>query len=121
MDSREDPLLCHEVLHNMEYECLRHLGVHLVIHYDPVITHDPELTALKEKLEDLLQQFAPGLSLHDFRMIPGQQHRNLVFDVPLPAALRGQEGALIDFLEEAMATDPRGPFHLRLTFDVAQE
>ena len=47
MDHREDPLECHERIDDMERECLRSHNVHLVIHYDPVVTDDPELTALK--------------------------------------------------------------------------
>lgn len=120
MDSREDPLVCHEIIDNMEYECLKQYGIHLVIHYDPVITDDPELAELKEAVESLLKEISPELSLHDFRMIPGRQHRNLVFDVPLPEALRGRETEILHYVEAGMNRDGRGPFHIRLTFDMPE-
>ena len=50
MDYREDPLLCHEIIDHMEWECQRRYGVHLVIHYDPVVTDDPELTSMKNRV-----------------------------------------------------------------------
>ena len=40
MDNREDPLLCHEIIDDMERECLQNHNVHLMIHYDPVVTGD---------------------------------------------------------------------------------
>ena len=90
MDHREDPLLCHELIDEMERECLRRHNVHLVIHYDPVITDDPELNRLKEEVSVLLAGYDPRLSLHDFRMVQGKVHMNLIFDVPLPTDLRGK-------------------------------
>ena len=120
MDSREDPLVCHELIHNLEYSCGKELGVRLVIHYDPVVTDDGELTDLKETVQVLLERFDAGLELHDFRIIPGKHHRNLVFDVPLRSSLQGREQELEIFLERAMGTDPRGPFHIRLTFDAPE-
>ena len=49
MDHREDPMECHEIIDDMERECLRSHNVHLVIHYDPIVTDDPELRQLKEE------------------------------------------------------------------------
>ena len=87
MDCREDPLDCHELIDDMERECLRSHNVHLVIHYDPVVIDDPALTALKRRVLCLLQAKDTRLSLHDFRMVPGKKHMNLVFDVALPRDL----------------------------------
>ena len=85
MDYREDPLECHELIDDMERECLRSHNVHLVIHYDPVVVDDPELNRLKEQVCGLLRQKDPRLNLHDFRMTQGRKHMNLVFDVARPA------------------------------------
>ena len=74
----------------MEYTCLRRFGIHLVIHYDPVVTDDPELNRLKECCRMLLKNQDPRMDLHDFRMVPGRTHMNLVFDAVLPAYLMGQ-------------------------------
>ena len=102
MDAREDPLECHELIDDMERECYLSHNVHLVIHYDPVITDNPELNELKERVSGLLTRFDERLQLHDFRMTQGKRHMNLVFDVPLPARLRGKEEELTQYLENSL-------------------
>lgn len=118
MDHREDPLECHERIDDMERECLRSHNVHLVIHYDPVVTDDPELTALKERVSDLLRDRDHRLSLHDFRMVQGKQHMNLVFDVALPTDLKGQEDAIQQTLENSLNADGERIYHVKITFDI---
>ena len=71
MDAREDPLECHELIDDMERECYLSHNVHLVIHYDPVITDNLELNELKERVSGLLTRFDERLQLHDFRMTQG--------------------------------------------------
>ena len=120
MDHREDPMECHEIIDDMERECLRSHNVHLVIHYDPVITNDPELQRLKTEVSALLQQWEDGLTLHDFRMIQGRRHMNLVFDVPLPGKLRGKEAAIREYVETALNEEGPMQYHVKITFDTAQ-
>ena len=120
MDYREDPLTCHERIDDMEFECLRSHGIHLVIHYDPVITDDPELTRLKECCAMLLRSQDPRLQLHDFRMVPGRSHMNLVFDVELPWDLRGQEEDIRLGIQEFLNRETNRSYHIRITFDTAQ-
>ena len=118
MDYREDPLQCHEIIDRMEWECLRRYGIHLVIHYDPVITDDPVLTGLKEQTAALLAGVDDRLTLHDFRMVPGKNHTNLVFDVALPADLRGREEDIRQQIEQAMNRPGPMTYHIRITYDI---
>ena len=120
MDSREDPLACHDILDGLEYACLKELGVHLVIHYDPIITDDPALEALKEQTKALLRSLDPRLNLHDFRVIRGRRHRNLVFDVPLPADLHGREEAIRAGVENGLNGSGENTFHVKITFDAPE-
>ena len=120
MDYREDPMYCHELIDRMEWECLRNFNLHLVIHYDPVVTDDPELTRLKEACSALLQQLDPRLSLHDFRMVQGKTHMNLIFDVALPTALQGQERSIRRFVENGMNSQNEKTYHVRITYDIPE-
>ena len=117
MDHRDDPMDCHELIDDMERECLRSHNVHLVIHYDPVITDDPELTRLKEKCAGLLHAHDPRLSLHDFRMVQGKRHMNLVFDVALPGDLRGQEQQIRKSVEDTLNAEGPMVYHVIITYD----
>ena len=119
MDHREDPLECHDRIDDMERECLRSHNVHLVIHMDPVITDDPELNRLKERVCELLQQRDPRLRLHDFRMVPGKQHMNLIFDVTLPEDLEDQKRLLRSYIEDTLTREGPMVYHVHITYDNA--
>ncbi len=84
MDAREDPLLCHDIIDGLERSCLDELKVHLCIHYDPIVTDDPELNHMRQVVTDCLARLDPGLSLHDFRMVRGAARTNLIFDLVVP-------------------------------------
>lgn len=119
MDARADPLLCHEIIDDMERECFSSHGVHLVIHYDPIITDDPILTRLKEAVGEHLRRIDSRLSLHDFRMVPGRQHTNLIFDVSLPTELYSRREWLRQELERRMNDQGEERYHIHITFDPA--
>ena len=119
MDCREDPMDCHELIDDMERECLRSHNVHLVIHYDPVVIDDPELTRLKTKVLCLLQTRDSRISLHDFRMVPGKRHMNLVFDVALPRDLKERAEELRQWVEGTLNAEGGKIYHVIITFDIA--
>ena len=68
----------------------------------------------------LLRAHDHRLSLHDFRMVPGRTHMNLVFDVELPWDLRGREEAIRLEIEEFLNRETNRAYHVRITFDTAQ-
>ena len=105
---------CHELIDDMERECLRSHNVHLVIHYDPVVTDDPEQNRMRNLVAAILRVKDERLTIHDFRMAEKQ----LVFDVTLPASLQGQEEALRQTLEQALNDLGERDWHLDITFDL---
>jgi hypothetical protein len=112
---------CHEIIDDMERECLRSHNVHLVIHYDPIVTDDPELQRLKAETARLLEQWDPRLTLHDFRMVQGRRHMNLLFDVNLPWNLRGREQQIREGIEQVLNDEGPLEYHVKITFDTAAE
>ena len=117
MDRREDPMECHEIIDDLERECLKSHGVHLVIHYDPIVTDDPELDRMHVRVEQLLHTYDIRLGVHDFRMVPGKGHVNLIFDVVLPTDLRGQEADITTALEKALNQGSGVTYYPVITFD----
>jgi len=117
MDRAQDPLWCHELIDNLERKCLQELGVHLSIHYDPVVVGDAEADEMRDLITKLLKAIDPQLSLHDFRMVKGTGHTNLVFDINLPHQMTGQEKAIQKGLENALAEARQGKYYLVITFD----
>ena len=117
MDQREDPLYCHELIDDMERECYRNHGVHLVIHYDPVVTDDPELNRFRKDCQDLLAALDQRLHLHDFRMVLGESHTNLIFDVALPQDMAGRESEITAHIEENMSRREGKRIYAVITYD----
>lgn len=118
MDRDEDALLCHEIIDNLERECLKRHGVHLVIHYDPVVTGDPELDRMRALVVQLLQAQDSRISIHDFRMVQGKGHTNLIFDIVLPAQLMEQRKAIKRRLDEDLAKTEQGTYYTVVNFDL---
>ena len=117
MDCREDPMECHELIDDMERECLKSHGVHLVIHYDPVVTDDPELDRMHIRVEQILHTLDLRLGVHDFRMVPGKEHTNLIFDIVLPTDLQGQEEKIRCRLEEELNENSPVRYYPVITLD----
>ena len=118
MDYREDPLVCHEIIDNLERECGRIHHVNLVIHYDPVIIGDPELDAQKNRVQEILRKTDERITIHDFRMVKSGGHINLIFDMALPGALIPQKKAIKQTLEAALNENSPVTYYCVITFDM---
>ena len=120
MDAADDPLYCHELIDDMERECLQSHNIHLVIHYDPVITNDPEINRLREKCAGFLKARDSRMTLHDFRLVRGSSHTNLIFDVALPQELRGREKEFQTALNQHLNEGSAMTYYTVITFDPAE-
>lgn len=119
MDSMEDAMFCHELIDNLERRCLQEHKVHLVIHYDPIVTGDEELAEYRTLVEQLLQKQNEQITIHDFRMVKGEEHTNLIFDIALPSALMPQKKAIKKQLDADLAAGTKEKLYTVVTFDMA--
>jgi cation diffusion facilitator family transporter len=103
-----DPLYSHDLIDNIERDFLTDLGIHLVIHMDPVRQDDPLTEHYREMTWEVLHSISPQLSMHDFRLVPGVSHSNLIFDVSVPFSVQQKDSDLILQIQEAIARiDPK--------------
>ncbi len=79
-----DIMITHDLIDNIEHDVYRETGVNITIHMDPIDTEDEELEILKQRAEKVLAEMGQGLSLHDFRIVRGKTHTNILFDVTIP-------------------------------------
>lgn len=79
-----DILTLHDIIDNMERKLRNTLHCDAVIHMDPVCIHDEETISLKHEVTTLLHLLGDELTLHDFRIVKGDTHTNLIFDIVLP-------------------------------------
>lgn len=77
-------LALHDVIDNIEADLSRKLHCEAVIHMDPVVVGDPQVDALHEKVAALVRTIDPRITIHDFRIVPGATHTNLIFDAVIP-------------------------------------
>ena len=85
VDCREDVMSIHEEIDNIERAIQNIYHIHTTIHYDPIDISNPKLLALKEDVLGIVRDINDEYSIHDFRMVPGNKHTNLIFDVLVPA------------------------------------
>ncbi len=84
ISAQEDPLVCHDIIDDIESDVLQKLNIHLVIHYDPVLENDEEWTKMRKLTEAIVLQLNPDYSIHDFRLVRGAAQTKLVFDFAIP-------------------------------------
>lgn len=83
-----DILSLHDGIDQLEHQLRDHLGCETVIHMDPVVTEDQSIAPLREAVVRLLQsEIDPKLQLHDFRIVTGPTHTNIIFDAVAPYGL----------------------------------
>lgn len=110
-----DIVAIHEVIDNAEREIGEKLHMAICIHMDPIVTGDEATNRVHRQMAEFLQNTDPALSLHDFRMVPGQDHINLIFDCVLPAGYPNRDELLNALRAYALSLDPR--YRLVVQFD----
>ena len=98
-----DILELHDVIDNTEVELRRKLNCDAVIHMDPVVTEDKHILYLKENIEEIIKKIDPVISMHDFRVVAGPTHTNLIFDIVVPYDYRISDEGLVGQIQECAA------------------
>ncbi len=97
----------HEVVDTAEREIASEMHIPICIHMDPVVLDDPEHEHVRVTLAEFLANYTPPLKMHDFRVVPGDQHINLVFDVAVPPEFRPVDALKRDIGAYAAGLDAR--------------
>ncbi len=116
VSAESDIVAIHEVIDQAEREIGKAMRLMLCIHMDPTITSDPTTNKVRSQMEDFVKSLDPRLSIHDFRMVPGSNVVNLIFDCLLPASGYPDMGVLEKkLMEYAKELDSR--YHIVVRFD----
>lgn len=100
-----DILELHDLIDNIEHELRDTLHCHAVIHMDPVCVGDEETQRLKELVKGYLAEIDERISMHDFRIVTGPTHTNLIFDVVAPYGFPMTDDELITAIGERVRRD----------------
>ena len=90
----------HDMIDIVEREIKSELGCEATIHMDPIAVGDERTDAYKKMVLQVIKDIDEVLSIHDFRIVPGTTHTNLVFDVLAPAGYSTEDKELIEKIQE---------------------
>lgn len=94
-------LISHDIIDNIERKIKDKLGMEISIHMDPII-NDERTTEMKNKITDIVTDICKDVSIHDFRMVEGHTHTNLIFDVVLPRKSKISEDEFKNAVDESV-------------------
>lgn len=104
VSASEDVLELHDEIDNVEKELREKLGCEAVIHMDPIVTDDGVTEETRKKVAALVQCIDDQISIHDFRMVSGPTHTNVIFDAVVPFKFRLTDKEVADKIEMAVRT-----------------
>lgn len=85
MAAETDPLESHDTLDNIEQAFKDDDGLIVTLHYDPIVTNDPHVVDMRNKIDAMAKSLDGEASIHDLRCVPGPTHTNVIFDCLHPA------------------------------------
>lgn len=85
MAAEADPLESHDLIDNIEQDFKMEDGLIVTLHYDPIVTDDPEVRDMRHWISHAVEEIDPRITVHDLRCAPGPTHTNVIFDCVRPA------------------------------------
>lgn len=98
IDSKMDIMKAHDMMDNIEKDFKDELGISLTIHMDPIVVGDPEIDMLQTKVVQAIHNLDKELKIHDFRVVKGITHTNILFDCIVPFEKEHTEESLKEYL-----------------------
>ena len=117
MDAKIDVLVCHDLMDQIERDFKKELSIHLVVHLDPTILDSPEINELKEMVAGIINEIDEDLTFHDFRVVVGEENKNVLFDVVVPPEYKYSDEELERIISEKIADVSNGKIFTVLVID----
>ena len=116
VDANMDFLKAHDVIDEAERKIYEDTGILMTLHLDPIKLNDPEVKAYQDEVNTIIKKFDPALSTHDFRIVAGPSHTNLVFDILVPYTCKIPTSTIEETIKQALKHHEK-PIYLVITFD----
>ncbi len=98
VDAKKDIMLSHELIDRIEHDVCKKLGIQLVIHLDPITVDDPLTNKMREDTGKIIAGISGSLRFHDFRIVPGKERTNVLFDLVVPTGFVLPDGELVSLV-----------------------
>ena len=103
VDSAVPILESHDLIDQIEREFIEQTDIILVIHLDPIVIGDPELDTYREQIAQIVAEIDEHFTIHDFRMVKGPTHTNLIFDVATHFDTKLSDQEIVDYIQNGIA------------------
>lgn len=117
MDAAIDVLICHDITDKIERDSLNENNVHLVVHLDPTVLDSEETNELKAFVANIINDFDPEITFHDFRVVYGNEHKNVLFDVVVPPAYKYKDNELSELLAQKIHEEAKEELYAVILVD----
>lgn len=101
--STVDIMESHDLMDVIEKEVQNDTGYIITLHMDPIVMDDEKTNSAKLMVADIVKEIDSSLSIHDFRMVSGPHHTNLIFDVVLPFSCKLDSSEVINMINQKLA------------------
>lgn len=94
VNGSEDIYELHEIIDNIENRITEELKCAAVIHMDPIDIGNENMAVFRAAAEKAVHEIDENISIHDFRIVPGTGHTNLIFDAVIPFSITRSEAEI---------------------------
>lgn len=119
VDCRVDINISHDLIDNIEKIIKEKHKVELVIHMDPIDIHSEDVNKYREYVGVVLNNYSNELSFHDFRIVKGETHTNVIFDCVVPFKMKDEKEKIKKYIQEEVSK--LGNLFVVINFDVSYE
>ena len=103
VSANTDIMESHDLMDVIERDIHAEMGLNITLHMDPIVTDDERVTAARALAEEAVKEVDDSLSLHDFRMVSGPHHTNLIFDVVVPFSVKKSDREITEQIGSLIA------------------
>ena len=116
VDCHENIMEIHDAIDELERNIYDELQVHMTIHMDPIDYNDEKTNVCRDMMAGILKEIDEGLTMHDFRIVSGPTHTNLIFDVLVPYECKKTEAQIKSEIQQKLA-EKQDTYYTVITFD----
>ena len=117
VDSHIPVLISHDMIDNIERDFLTEKNLNVCIHMDPIDTKDEDVIRLKNIVTEILKDFDNNLMFHDFRIVKGITHTNILFDIVIPIKYKFSNDEVKNYIDNKLH-DYDDKLRTVITFDI---
>lgn len=108
MSAEMNVMRSHDIIDTIERDFHEQDHIHLVIHYDPIETGSEAVGTMRQWVAERVHAVSPLLSIHDFRMVKGALHTNLIFDVAAPSSYESTDAEIKQQIQRSVQENANG-------------